>query len=159
MIFLRWKKILGNEYLSLYQGSLSERLAYGAVIKHFTTIVGEYVLSNPDSLTDMPEVMHAFILWHAIEELEHKSGVFDAFLEVSKGDLALRRQAFMKAFCVLMSCLLEYQKQFLKQANYQPTWSVRRNAFRYFFGLNGLFSSNMKMVFDYLKADFHPTQH
>ena len=144
---------------SLYQGSLAERLAFGAAIEHFTAIFGEYVLSNPDSLTNMPEVMHAFILWHAIEELEHKSVVFDAFLEVSKGNLALRRRAFMKAFRVLMSCVLEYQKQFLKQANYQPTWSIRRDAFRYFFGLNGLFSSNMRMVFDYLKADFHPTQH
>lgn len=80
----------------------------------------------------MPEVMHAFILWHAIEELEHKSVVFDAFLEVSKGNLALRRRAFMKVFRVLMSCVLEYQKQFLKQASYQSTWSVRRDAFRYF---------------------------
>ncbi len=145
--------------LPLSKESLSERLALAAAMEHFTGMFSEYVLSNPDSFTDAPEVMSAFITWHVIEEIEHKSVVFDAFQEITGGDLALRRRFFIKAFRILTTSVSEYHKQIIQQSNYKPTWRVRSEAMSYFFGLNGLFTSNAVRAFDYLKPNFHPTQH
>lgn len=151
------KEVTARALLPLSKESLLERLAFWAAVEHFTAMYGEYVLSNPHSFTD--EVMSAFITWHVIEEIEHKSVVFDAFQEISGGDLALRRRSLMKAFRVLMTSINECHKQILKQSNYKPSWRVRREAMSYFFGLNGLFVSNTVRAFDYLKSNFHPTQH
>jgi len=138
---------------------LAERLAYGAAIEHFTALFGEHVLLHGGGLKHAPNVARAFVLWHAIEELEHKSVVFDAFQQISNNDLALRRRTFRKAFLMLSRAIRQYQTQILRQADSRPTWRARRDALRFFFGTHGLMSSNISKAFDYLKADFHPSQH
>lgn len=139
--------------------SLAERLAFGAAIEHFTAIFGEYVLKQSEALQNIPEVLRAFVLWHAIEELEHKSVVFDAFQYISQRDTAIRRRMFIQAARVLVSSVYKYQTQFLKQSGYQPSWPVHKSSLSYFVGRQGLFSSNIKKLLDYLKEDFHPSQH
>lgn len=139
--------------------TLAEKLAFGAAIEHFTAIFGEHVLRNQVALANVPDVLSAFIVWHAAEELEHKSVVFDAFQVISQADFKLRRRMFVKAMSVLVASLSKYQRLILKQSNYQPSWPVRKQAAQYFMGTQGLLSTNMSKVWDYLKADFHPSQH
>ncbi len=138
---------------------LAERLAFGAAIEHFTALFGEHVLIHGGGLQHAPNVARAFVLWHAIEELEHKSVVFDTFQQIANHDLALRRRMFRKAFALLSRAIRQYQAQILRQAHAKPTWRARRDAFGFFFGINGLMSSNVSKAFDYLKADFHPSVH
>lgn len=64
-------------------------LAATVCLEHFTAILAHHLLSRPQELETMPLPLRRLWLWHALEELEHKSVAFDLY-RAAGGGAALR---------------------------------------------------------------------
>lgn len=81
---------MAEGYAQLSKRSLAWRLAYSAGFETMTMGLTEWLISNRDELFgDADPVVTSLILWHMVEETEHKSVAFDVFQAVS-GSFLLR---------------------------------------------------------------------
>jgi hypothetical protein len=84
---LRW--LLGDKAAELMSLSVT------AALEHYTATLGEIVLRNEEYyMQAMPENLKQLFLWHAAEELEHKSVAFDVFQDVANGNYLERQVGF-----------------------------------------------------------------
>ncbi|WP_078322447.1 metal-dependent hydrolase [Mycobacteroides chelonae] len=75
------------------------RAGFTAATEHFTAIISEILLTDLEFVDAVPESKgKQMLLWHAIEECEHKAVVFDAYKEV--GGSELERLAIMAVYTV-----------------------------------------------------------
>ncbi|RMI33682.1 metal-dependent hydrolase [Nocardia stercoris] len=93
--------------VGLYERRLSPLtcLAFTAALEHFTAIFAETLLGDEraQALLGTTEV-RSMLLWHAIEESEHRSVAFDVYRAV--GGSERRRIAAMRAIMVLFTSSL-----------------------------------------------------
>lgn len=61
-----------------------DRLAVTAALEHYTATLAEVLLTDTEAqqALDVPDV-RSLLLWHALEEAEHKSVAFDVYQQVS----------------------------------------------------------------------------
>jgi len=52
------------------------QLAITCAFEHFTALLGGYILRHPEVLSTLEEDAQKLWVWHAIEEIEHRSVVF-----------------------------------------------------------------------------------
>ncbi len=95
-----WRR--DNYNLDSFQNWLNERdkylrtippklqLALTCAFEHFTALLGGYVLQHPELLKTLDEDALKLWVWHAIEEIEHRSVAFDVYQHVY-GDDRIRR--------------------------------------------------------------------
>jgi predicted metal-dependent hydrolase len=65
------------------QAPIYRRLAVAVALEHFTAILANAVLSEDRYLAGAPADIQRLWRWHAIEEIEHKAVLFDAFIAVT----------------------------------------------------------------------------
>lgn len=71
------------DYEKLQKRSLAVRLAYSAGFETMTMGVTEWLVNDRDKLFQGADpVMASFILWHMVEETEHKSVAYDVYQKV-----------------------------------------------------------------------------
>ena len=61
--------------------SPERQLAKTCALEHFTAMLAELMLEEPEFLEGMDERMLPLWLWHAIEESEHKAVAFDVYAD------------------------------------------------------------------------------
>jgi len=71
--------------------SAKNRLAIVCAYEHYTAILGNYLLRNPDVLESASKEMSLIWEWHTAEETEHKAVCFDLYLFI--GGSGLKRVA------------------------------------------------------------------
>ncbi|MFN7955699.1 MAG: metal-dependent hydrolase [bacterium] len=76
---LRWFERLQSRTMKRMSRHLPKRfqLALAASIEHLTSSFGHQALATRDDLEPMHPVLRELLIWHAIEEMEHKSVAFD----------------------------------------------------------------------------------
>jgi uncharacterized protein len=81
-------------------------LAVTAALEHYTATLAETLMSNEDAreMFDVPEV-RSLLLWHALEESEHKAVAFDVYQHVC-GSERLRRVMMNVTTFAFVSALL-----------------------------------------------------
>jgi predicted metal-dependent hydrolase len=58
-------------------------LGFTAALEHYTATLAETLLSDPDARAEIGhEGVRSLLLWHALEEAEHKAVAFDVFRTV-----------------------------------------------------------------------------
>lgn len=70
-------------------------LSITAALEHYTASIAETVLKHRELHEGMPEDMRQLFLWHAAEEIEHKSVAFDVFKDVAHGNYGERMIGFV----------------------------------------------------------------
>ncbi len=91
------ERILLTPLRWLFGDKAAEKLSLSATaaLEHYTATLGEIVLKGEDYyLTGMPENLKQLFLWHAAEEVEHKSVAFDVFVDVAGGNYLERQVGF-----------------------------------------------------------------
>lgn len=72
-----------RDYLRLSERSLAFKLAYSAGFETMTMGITEWLVSDRDALFgDADPTVSSFVLWHMVEETEHKSVAFDVYQSV-----------------------------------------------------------------------------
>ena len=138
--------------------SPAKRLRRTVAAEHFTATMAHQALAHPETLDPAPEVFKNLMLWHAIEEIEHKSVTFDVY-QHCVGDMWALRGHYLHFACI------EFPLQFwlitrylLKSGGFKVTWSDRREFLRQLFGKGGIYSSVLGLYLSFLSPSFHPWQ-
>jgi predicted metal-dependent hydrolase len=130
-------------------------LATTAACEHFTALLAEDALTLP-VLDGAHPAMRALLLWHAAEEIEHRSVAFDVLQEINPS-LALRASGLALAtvslagLWVAATTMLLVQDRHVGVARFVRDWKAAQEKERD----EGVF---LRGLSDYMKRDFHPSQ-
>lgn len=133
------------------------RLAVTAALEHYTAALAETLLSDPrarDALGDTE--VRSVLLWHALEESEHKAVAFDAYRGVG-GTERMRIVAMCVTTCAFLGVLLLHTTLSLlgDRAAYHPVRLVRSiAALRH---SPFLTRAAIRRLGAYLRVGFHPS--
>lgn len=140
------------------QLSPERQLAMTCALEHFTAILAEMALENPDFFGPMDERVKPLWYWHAIEESEHKAVAFDVFQDqvgsywIRSSQMAINTVEFF-FFTGLHTYTL------FKARGIQRDWRMQLKGLNEMVGLNpGWLRKMGKAYFAYYKPSFHPWQ-
>ena len=98
------------------------------------------------------------LVWHAIEEIEHKSVAFDVYMQVCGDRKALRRM--MNRMAVMFPLLTTLRTFYLLiRARRLPRWKHLREARQMLTAENGMLTCLKQPLKDFYHEDFHPDDH
>ncbi|MDT4917599.1 MAG: uncharacterized protein QOI15_2169 [Pseudonocardiales bacterium] len=135
------------------------QLAMTAALEHYTAALAETLLTDPRAQELLGETeVRSMLLWHALEESEHKAVAFDVFQQVV-GDEQLRiRMMRFTTFAFLLAVLGHTTLSLLgDRATYNPRRLARSIAeLRHSPFLS---RTVIRRVRDYNRVGFHPDDH
>lgn len=131
------------------------RLAVTCALEHFTAIMAEQLLTEPELIADFDPNMARLWLWHAVEETEHKAVAFDVYQTVSGN---YPRRVFVMALVTFrfMTHVAWMKRHLMKTdpnaggllSNLRGAWTM--------WGKPGWFRRLVPAYLDYFRRDFHP---
>lgn len=137
--------------------SRERQLAKTCALEHFTAMLAESILENPEFLKGMDERMLPLWLWHAVEESEHKSVAFDVYKE--QVDNYWTRVSEMAVTTVEFTGFTIFHYFQLRADMDDPTdWASIRKGFNWMLGSKGILRSLGPAYLSYYKRSFHPSQ-
>jgi uncharacterized protein len=138
---------------------LDPRHAVGitAANEHFTAILANWLLHNPDLLGTEDPRLATLWLWHSCEESEHKSTAFDLYHALG-GNYEWRIIWFRRITKIFLMDTVRQTLNNLRRDGTLWKWSTWKSAASYLFGKRGLIRMTYKPWRDYLRPDFHPSQ-
>lgn len=134
------------------------RLALTAAAEHYTGVIGHQIASRPDfrsSITD--ERIKALILWHAMEETEHRAVAFDLYKHTGGGYLS-RTLAMAIVSAAIGPIVLYGMVYCLKQDDQLFNLSSWRHFFSKYWGPRGFFLEAVPSLLSYYHPRFHPNR-
>lgn len=133
-------------------------LAVTAANEHFTALLAEWLLGHPEVLDAAEPRLATLWQWHCAEEAEHKSTAFDLYQALG-GNHAWRITWFRRISVLFVGDVLRQTLDNLRRDGQlwrRATWA---SAARTLFGRGGLVRESWRPWRDYLRRDFHPSQH
>lgn len=131
------------------------QLALTVAMEHFTASLAEFVLENPSLLDDAPDTFRKMMLWHSVEEIEHKSVAFDVF-RLQVNDEWMRRRVMVIAMISLFTRITFFQIRMLWKTKHFPSFREWKEATQFFWGKQGVLRANAHGVKKFFKRNFHP---
>ena len=131
------------------------RLSITAAAEHYTASLA-YLLTHikPNILVHFPLEFKGLLLYHAMEEIEHKSVCFDLYQNVS-GSYIIRIFGFLFATIDLIYNIYVRIRYLLKMdGNFEL--KMRFKLFKFIFGREGLVKGLLFRVKNFLSLSFHP---
>ncbi|MBD0304386.1 MAG: metal-dependent hydrolase, partial [Tolypothrix sp. T3-bin4] len=153
--YLRWVQTIFSNILER-QISLNLNLAIAAGIEHLTTLIAEFTLETDFFAEAEPELKQLFE-WHALEEIEHKTVLYDVLQNATNNYLLRQVGMFIAHILVLfflnfgLAILLYQDRKLFDRKVWQELiefW-ITKEKFLY----KALFNAR-----NYLRKDFHPSQ-
>lgn len=138
--------------------SVRIHLAATAATEHLTSLLAHWLLTTPEALEGCEERLRTLWLWHSAEEAEHRCTAFDLYLALG-GDLTRRKMMFHYITLTYSCDLLRQTVRNLWHDKALFRWSTWRSAWQFLTDKNSLLRSNRGAWSDYLRPDYHPSQH
>jgi predicted metal-dependent hydrolase len=156
---LRYQKqaILGIEQLK--QRTPRRQLAATVAYEHFTALLATQLLKRPRFFAGLDPNLQQLWLWHAVEEIEHKSVAFDVYQQVF-GNLAQRRRSMRTVSMAFglgiatMTAHLLWLDRHESLFRLRTLWPNLRDGVE----LGGLLLRLLPSYLAFYRADFHPDQ-
>ncbi len=133
------------------------RLAKACALEHFTALFADRILGHPALIDGFDTRMRPLWLWHAIEESEHKSVVFEVYQE-RVGSYWLRASTMMLTTLEFAAFMVVQQLQLVVAAGELGNIRSLARAVRYLVGREGLLEGLGAGYLAYYRRDFHPLQ-
>jgi predicted metal-dependent hydrolase len=131
------------------------QLALTVAMEHFTASLAEFILENPEVLDNAPETFREMMLWHSVEEIEHKAVAFDVF-RLQVNDEFMRRRVMVIAMITIFSRIAFFQVRMLWKTKHMPSMKEWIAATRFFWGKKGILRANSNGMKKFFRRDFHP---
>ncbi len=133
-------------------------LALTAAFEHFTALLAEGFFARKAVMQGADPRMKALFAWHAIEEMEHKSVVFNVMTTVARVGYFKRCAAMLYATLDISFETYRSTDMLLQADGFN--WLQRKRLLLshlgWMYGRQGVFGSFSKQIFAYMKPDFHP---
>lgn len=133
-------------------------LGVTAATEHFTAIFAAWLLRHPEALDGAEPRLRTLWMWHAAEESEHRSTVFDLYQAIS-GHHGWRIRLFRYVTAVFLWDLSRQTLINLWHDGSLLRASTWRSAWRLLLARDGMFRASFGAWRDYFARDFHPRQH
>lgn len=133
-------------------------LAATSATEHFTAIFADWMLRHPEALEGAEPRLKTLWLWHSAEESEHRNTAFDLYQSLG-GDHARRLKVFRYVTVIFLSDVLRQTVRNLWHDGSLFQWGTWKSAAKLLLSKDGLFRGNVGLWKDYLRKDFHPSQH
>jgi predicted metal-dependent hydrolase len=138
-------------------------LSVTIALEHFTAMMADLFLEEPEFWDGVPEDLARLWQWHAMEETEHKAVAFDVFQEISKNwkpsqRYGLRVRIMLIMTVMFVSNITTFSSMLLIADGMKP-WKARLSVLGYLFGKPGLFRKSWKAYWDWFRPGFHPWHH
>jgi hypothetical protein len=147
-----------QQRLKLLEGTdPRHRVAITAANEHFTAILADWLLSNPDLFGNQDPRLATLWLWHSAEESEHKSTAFDIYRAL-EGSEAWRITWFRRVTLIFLGDLLRQTLSNLRRDGTLWRWSTWISGASFLFGRRGLIRQTWRPWGKYLRPGFHPSQ-
>jgi uncharacterized protein len=133
-------------------------LALTAAFEHFTALLAEGFFARKEIMAGADPRMQALFAWHAIEEMEHKSVVFNVMTTVAGVGYFTRCSAMLFATLDLTFETLRTTGILLKADGF-GWWQRQRmllGHLGWMYGRKGVFGSCSAQIRAYMKPGFHP---
>ncbi|MCG8672792.1 MAG: metal-dependent hydrolase [Pseudomonadales bacterium] len=131
------------------------RLSMTAASEHFTaSIASIFLYQRPDLLENAAEPFRSLLLYHALEEVEHKAVCYDLYQEAG-GGYWLRQLGMLSA---LLDVMRQVSKRHIYMLKEDGLWNRKnkRKARKLIWGPQGLAWALLPKLMRYLRPDFHP---
>lgn len=138
--------------------SPEHRLAKTAALEHFTAIMAEHFMLNPEELDSMDPRMAKLWAWHAIEEAEHKSVAFDVFKTVSNNEWIRLSEMVVTTFTFVTFTTWDMIR-LMRHSGHMSNVRMWLGGINYFWGRPGVFRKMIPAYLQYYRRDFHPSQY
>jgi len=151
----RLAKLSEKIYLGFLLPRLPKKttLAIAAGIEHVTAVMAEGSFGkNIESINKLEGVTRDFLVWHLMEELEHKSVAYDLYEEID-GGYVHRIFAFIFILAISIPFGLYALSHILKTHGFSQGKSKNNIGKSY---LRKLISGSTSQYLDYFRRDFHP---
>jgi len=132
-------------------------LGITAANEHYTAILAEWMLGNPELFADTEPRLRTLWLWHSSEESEHKSTAFDVYQALG-GSHEWRVAWFRRVTLIFLGDALRQTVDNLRRDGALWQWRTWASAARWLFGRRGLVRATLKPWYAYFRRDFHPRQ-
>ena len=133
------------------------QLAITCAFEHFTALLGGYILRHPEVLSTLEEDAQKLWVWHAIEEIEHRSVAFDVYQHVY-GDDAIRRMIMRSVTTGFASLTFYSASRLFWQDRNKSLLKLRGNLFGGYLLLKMLIHLAPEYL-SYYRKEFHPAAH
>lgn len=134
-----------------------QALAVTVSCEHLTAILAAAALRG-DVLANADPHVKSLWLWHAAEEIEHKSVAWNAYHEI--GGSYRTRVIWMNLAITLFSVRISARiLHMLRKDGLLFSWKTWREGLNFIFGKGGFLSLLAKDFKDFYRRDFHPDQH
>jgi uncharacterized protein len=133
-------------------------LAITAANEHFTSILADWLLKNPEVLGREDHRLATLWLWHSAEESEHRAVAFDLYRALG-GNEEWRIRWFRRVTVFFITDLLRQTLLNLRRDRTLWRWRTWASAVAFLLGRQGLVLCAFRPWRDYLRVDFHPEQH
>lgn len=133
----------------------AERLAVTVVMEHITAVMAHHMLSRPDVYASLPGSIRDMMVWHSMEELEHKSVAFDVYAQ-AVGDNARLRRRLLQQLVEFPRAIGAFQRLLLDRLGHRPTFRERAEMARFLFGKDGVVAGVLPRYLAFMKPGFHP---
>lgn len=132
-------------------------LAVTCAIEHFTALMAEHSFAKPENSQMLDDQAREFLLWHLLEECEHKSVAFDVYQEVVGNHWML---SFAMIFIIASSggVFAYSMRLLLATPGFAQPWRKQRRGFEWWFGKKGYFFQLQPNISKFFRRDFHPDQ-
>lgn len=132
-------------------------LAKTCALEHFTAMLAETMLENPDFLKGMHQDLLPLWLWHAVEESEHKSVAFDVYQE-QVGDYWTRVSEMALTTLEFTGFTIFHYFQLRAEMDDKADWKSIREGWNWLLGKPGFLRKLAPAYLAYYKRDFHPSK-
>ena len=139
-----------------------QQLAATTAFEHFTAILAHDLLTHPEMLEGAPPEVARLWLWHAIEEVDHKSVTYDTYLAATKDWPSIRRW-FLRSVMMAVGTMLFFKFLFQGVATFyrqdkHSTWGTWLRTYSYVLLNPGPFRRVFGVYLSYYLPGFHPWQ-
>lgn len=143
--------------ISRGEASLSPEvlLATTAALEHFTALLAQALIESPGFLDSIDESVRTLWLWHALEEIEHKSVAIDVYRHVG-GRESIRIAAMLVISFLFVHDAFAQQLAFMEADGHGRDLRSYLRFARRFFGPRGHLAGLARPYLAYYRRDFHP---
>ncbi len=141
----------------------SWQLSVTLALEHFTAILADHLLKNPEMLKGSEPAFRNIWRWHALEETEHKAVAFDVWNSVmgrSPTAYIVRSVGMLMASAAFVCVIAVFTMRLIEA---DP--ATRRNPIGYrqlwvfLMDKPGMLRTGFPMWVEYFRTSFHPWQH
>jgi hypothetical protein len=152
-----WEQRIRQRLPRLQGLDVRHAVAATAANEHFTAVLADWLLRHTEWFAGTEPRLATMWLWHASEEMEHRSTAFDVYLALG-GDTRRRVRWMRIVTWYFLSDLALQTWRNLKYDGVQWRWSTWRSAASFLFGRAGLVRHSFGAWRAYFRRDFHPSQ-